>query len=981
MSRASLPIYVGTTAGQASGGNHDDASALGFITLLLTLCLATGCNRAYYRLQTDQEVADLVQRGCYDPCYQIKDFTIRIGPHSRMFDPTCPDQSPMPPDDPAAHKLMHCVDCKSGWKGWHRNGDAPDQEYYDWLDYLPTDEQGRVVVDMEQVIELGQVHSRNYQLLLEELYLSAMDVTFERFRFDSQFFGGNQTRFFSQGPLIAPPNGSNTLTTQTFNSTTGTNGVPHATNTIGATQLFPAGGQLLTEVANSLVWQFTGPDQFNPTTLLHFSFTQPLLRFAGRRRVLETLTLTERTVLYNLRAMARYRQAFYVDTITGRDSGGTGPSRRGGVTGQGLTGFAGVGQAGFGNLATTQNTGSTGGFAGAGAGAAQAGGFLGLLQDLVQIDYQRANVDELRRSYERLNDLVEAGRIEPLQANQAAQALANATSVLLTLQTQYQTAVDNFVINELGLPPDLPFMPKDEILAPFELLNADLKAFERSTEDQVREITSSLDEDEERPVAALAAGSKALETFDKDMEQVRKKLLPLVKKAVDEMGQAAKTRRDDLEKLKRVAKRREADLDLDERRKTLDEHVKRIQDDLARLQNVFAEQQDEPDPPPLPRLGSRQEEDVWRQWRDSAPLEHVRAVLRQHLEETQRQLAENSNDATARSRAEDLYGYAWEFIERLKAHAQEMSLVFARARLESITVPWNELDSHEALQIASDHRLDWMNARAALVDTWRLIEFNANALKSGLSITLDGTMRNRGNSPFDFSGNATTGFAQLQFDAPLNRLNERNVYRQSLIEFQRARRNYMLFVDRISQVLRLDLRSMELNQLNFELRRQAVWTAIASVEQAQLRLTEPPRVGADATQETLGPTTARDLVTALSDLLSTQNDFLSVWVNYLVLRIQLDMDLGTMCLDGRGVWVDPGQIGLPREWAACNFEEDLSNLPPGMQEILRPMVLEQDEEVQGDVIEPGAVHQHGAESASDLPSPLPIKAPQNGAGR
>ncbi len=349
---------------------------------------------------------------------------------------------------------------------------------------------------------------------------------------------------------------------------------------------------------------------------------------------------------------------------------------------------------------------------------------------------------------------------------------------------------------------------------------------------------------------------------------------------------------------------------------------------------MFAESEDAAEPPPFPQGNSRQEEDDWREWRETAPLEQVRDVLDQHLHDAQAALAANPRDADQRALAEELYGYVWEFVERLKAHAQEMTLAFARARLESINLPWNELDSNEALQIASEHRLDWMNAKGALVDTWRLIEFNANALQSNLQVVLDGEMRNFG-GPFDFRGEATRGTASLQFDAPLNRLSERNIYRQSLIEYQQARRSYMLFVDRVSQGLRQTLRTMELDQLNFELRRQAVWTAIATVEQAQLRLNEPPQVGVDATLGTLGPTTARDLVSALSDLLSTQNDYLSVWVNYQVLRIQLDMDLGTMRIDGRGLWEDPGEIGQPAEWCESNFEDELGDLPDHIKQELR----------------------------------------------
>jgi hypothetical protein len=52
---------------------------------------------------------------------------------------------------------------------------------------------------------------------------------------------------------------------------------------------------------------------------------------------------------------------------------------------------------------------------------------------------------------------------------------------------------------------------------------------------------------------------------------------------------------------------------------------------------------------------------------------------------------------------------------------------------------------------------------------------------------------------------------------------------------------------------------------------------------------------------------ARDLVNALIDLLNVQNDFLSVWVDQEVQRIQLDHDLGIMELDADGLRIDHQQ--------------------------------------------------------------------------
>jgi hypothetical protein len=144
--------------------------------------------------------------------------------------------------------------------------------------------------------------------------------------------------------------------------------------------------------------------------------------------------------------------------------------------------------------------------------------------------------------------------------------------------------------------------------------------------------------------------------------------------------------------------------------------------------------------------------------------------------------------------------------------------------------------------------------------------------------------------------------------------------------------------DRIHQGLRATLRTVELNQVNFELRRAAVQIAINQVDLARLRLNEPPRPGVVAE---FGATTALNLVNSLSDLLNVQNDFLSVWVNYEASRIGLDFQLGTMQLDPRGMWIDPGPIR-----ANLQHEDDDSSIAP----LPSPEVLEGPAE---SVIRPG----------------------------
>ncbi|HYW81279.1 MAG TPA: hypothetical protein VE890_16970, partial [Thermoguttaceae bacterium] len=332
---------------------------IGFLALGLMCLSSSGCRRGFYRRQADREVYGLVDCASTEVGMTSGQFTIQPDPQSRMFDADCPDAPPMPPDDPTSHKLMHCVDCKPGWPCWHLYGKTPYVENPEWMLYLPRDEQGQVVVDRAEAMRLALQNSRDYQRALEDLYLSALNVTFERFRLDAQFFGGHSTFFTADGPARAG----------------GPSSLLAVDNDLQMRKLFAGGGELVVGMANSLVWQFAGPDAYAANTLLDFSLVQPLLRGSGRAVVLEQLTDSERALLANIRQMERFQRGFYTQIVAGRNPG-AGPSRNG----------PGI------------DTGSI-------RGGGGASGYLGLLEDRVVIRNQKANMIGLRENLELLEEL------------------------------------------------------------------------------------------------------------------------------------------------------------------------------------------------------------------------------------------------------------------------------------------------------------------------------------------------------------------------------------------------------------------------------------------------------------------------------------------------------------------------------------------------------------------------------------------------
>ena len=108
-------------------------------------------------------------------------------------------------------------------------------------------------------------------------------------------------------------------------------------------------------------------------------------------------------------------------------------------------------------------------------------------------------------------------------------------------------------------------------------------------------------------------------------------------------------------------------------------------------------------------------------------------------------------------------------LTELSGELLELSLLQARARLDAITFETVDLTPEQGYCIASRHRRDWMNARAALVDSWRLITFNADDLQSDLDFVFSGDIGNVGNNPLRLPRQRTAGSASACSSTPRSR--------------------------------------------------------------------------------------------------------------------------------------------------------------------------------------------------------------------
>ena len=800
-----------------SRGRVTKAALVIDILIILIVIVISGCSRTEHRLQADREAYDVIAERNDDPRWREENYSIEIDPRSRYFDPCDPDHSPMPQDDPASHEYMVQVAGHKGWKHWYDNGVRTNLENPDWreelCEYVDVNEDGSVKLNIDSALQLAYIHSPPHQTQLETLYLSALDVTAERFRLDTQFFGGYDATHRHDG------------STRSDQLTVGGNPV------LQASRMFADAGELLVGFANSFVVNFSNGSTSFASSLANFSFVQPFLRGAGRDIALEQLTFVERVLLANVRAYHQYRQGFYTQVVIG-ELGVAGPQRWGGGTS--ISGFSGQGFV---------------------------GGYIGLLQQLQQIRNTKDNLSLQERTLARLAAFQDIGVIDLVQVDQFRQSIENERANLLQIRNSFELALDRYKTGTLGLPPDLPIELDDSLIRQFQLVAREATTVEDAIvalQDRIGELSED---------ASIESVGLVLTDASKLVTSVRRQL--------DAVSP-------DLARMEEAVPAREQSM-TDEEKEAFKSDRQRLHKGLVDLEQKFEQAQ--------------------------TGLKIIRDGL-----------SEDTKNAT--------FGKIIVWLTDLLRLVQASILVQARARLEIVSVETIVLDSREAFDLALVNRMDFMNDRAALVDRWRSIQINADALQSFLNVTVNGEIGTARNNPVSFRdsrGNLQLG---LEFDAPLTRLLERNNYRQSLIDYQRSRREFIQSHDSLHLGLRGLLRQIEQLRMDLEIQRRAVTIAIRRVDMTRAAFyapVRPPQPGQRPAQ--FGPTAAQNLLTALAALRNTQNNLMGVWLNYYAARMRLARELGTMKLDQDGRWIDYPATNASLVKAS---DSDVSSMPPAL---------------------------------------------------
>lgn len=892
----------------------------------------SGCSRQFWRTQADRDSYAAIGEKVNDAHWEIPRYEVNPDPRSRFYDPYDPDKSPLPPDDPTAHEFMHSVNGRKGYKNWHKLGVSFALENPQWLTPYGLSPEGvdpvqshsklqMLRLSLPESMDLASIHSREYQTSIEDLYLSALSLTAERFKLGVRYLGVGKSE--PSVDLVGSTNAAGTAKAA-------------IATPFGISQALPTGGQIAVDIANSVTWVFSGNGSQSSAPSLGYSLTQPLLFQAGRKIALESLTQSERSVLYDVRTLARFRQSLFTQITTGYlnllllqqnilntqnnirlleeqlESQQVRDTRVPGVVNSALDNFQ--------NLQIPQELEGQ---------LSYDGNWLKWRGDLTEeqerqilslsadVDYQSAAMELIDFKKQQTTSLSYLQLRDSL--NQSLTTLATSKRLLADQQDAFKLT--------LGLPPNMTLEVDETLLKPFELISWDLIDLETDLRKVQKDIGERL-----LPKLSVADGGKGPE-----LAAVRDYLAALVRSrdSLQELG-IEQVRRD-FEPLNRLMERTRDDATKSEpgeryfrtaeerqeleERLTKDLRLYRLAERefafgsslLTMLQQLVQFESEEQLLKALDKDGSGKLEvsELPEAWGDLPRSGDRDTAAAYTVQEFLIEVASGARDLR------DKY---------LLRMSQSLEVLQASLRVEQLALIPFSLDQtmripdiEEVVALGLEYRHDLMNARAAVMDKRRQVEIQANRLEAGLDVTFKGT---QGLNP-DGRGN-TNHSAGVQFTTPLDQVLERNGYRQSIVDFQRARRSYMDQEDRVKQSIRQSWRQIQVQEYRIQVDRTAVRNAAVQYDNASLQ--------AQGAQQG----NALSLQNALGSVLRTQNQLAADWVTYETNRLNIFRDMGIMDIDPRGVWTDRFYLQMQPATA------ETVNSPAATPDVVPPVPAEQD---------------------------------------
>ena len=199
-----------------------------------------------------------------------------------------------------------------------------------------------------------------------------------------------------------------------------------------------------------------------------------------------------------------------------------------------------------------------------------------------------------------------------------------------------------------------------------------------------------------------------------------------------------------------------------------------------------------------------------------------------------------------------------------------------------------EINEPVAVKLALENRLDLQATVGAVYDAQRQVVVKADALGAGLNLGGSANFSdNDDDGSIHFEGGRYA--ALLSLDLPIERTAERNAYRKSLMDLERATRSVQTLDDQIKLAIRNELRTLLESRESLKIQAQSVVVAEKRVRSSTLFL-EAGRVE------------IRNLLEAQDALLSAQNQLTAAVVNYRIAELELQRDMGLLKVNEKGLW-------------------------------------------------------------------------------
>ncbi len=211
--------------------------------------------------------------------------------------------------------------------------------------------------------------------------------------------------------------------------------------------------------------------------------------------------------------------------------------------------------------------------------------------------------------------------------------------------------------------------------------------------------------------------------------------------------------------------------------------------------------------------------------------------------------------------------------------------------LEEVGVSRPDYTADVAIETALLQRLDLATSMDRIDDALRKVMVAADGL--GAELNLVGSMNVGSTPPTDYSrlqfhrGTYELGF---EADLPLNRKEERNIYREALITLTQQQRQYENDADTVKLEVRQAYRNLEQAAESYRIQKNSLDLAQKRVESTSLLLQA-------------GRLTTRDLLESQDALLQAQNNLTAALVDHAIAKLSFFRDIGILQVRPDGMWV------------------------------------------------------------------------------